>query len=59
VKKTVPTRTKTASVIKKLDLYTERIRVLTSTDLKLVEGGTEPSCETHSCQTKCPIDTCR
>ena len=58
MKKTVP-MTQTASVIKKLNLYKERVRVLTPTDLNLVEGGTgEPSCDTHSCDGRCPIETC-
>jgi hypothetical protein len=47
MKKIESTVTKTTSVINKLKLPRERIRVLTSTDLELVEGGT--SCGTHDC----------
>ena len=60
MKKTVPTM-KTAPVIKnkKMKLYKERIRVLTPTDLKLVEGGQgNLTCDTHSCESRCPIETC-
>ena len=45
MKKTGSTATKTASVIKKLRLCKERVRALTSIDLKLVAGGGN-SCDT-------------
>jgi hypothetical protein len=52
VKKRESTVTKTASVIKKLNLCKERVRVLTSADLKLVAGATS-GIETWSCVTQC------